>query len=99
MKIVSIFFFSGVFSTLQLSYINKISNTLGNHNARRRQLMTTRDEPQMTPEEQLFQQIISFDNSYRKHIDNFKKSKSTAFPPKPDTRQTRRSFYMKYLRY
>ena len=99
MKIVSIFFFSGVLSELQLSFINKISNSLGNHNARRRQLIIPRDEPRMTPEDELFQQIISFDNSYRKHIENFKKSKSVAFPPKPDTRQTMRSYYMKHLRY
>jgi len=99
MKLVSIFFFSGVFSQLQLNYINKISNTLGNHNARRRQLMITRDEPQTTPEEELFQKIISFDNNYRKHIENFKKAKILPPMRTPGIRQTMRSKYRIYLNF
>ena len=72
MKVLSILLFSSVSSQLQLSYINKISNALGNHNARRRPLMTLSD-PMTSQEEELFQKIISFDNSYRKHIENIKK--------------------------
>ena len=98
MKTFSIFFFSSVSSQLQLSYINKISNAIGNHNARRRPLTITLSDPLTSQEEELFQKIISFDNSYRKHIENFKKAKSIALLRKPDIRQTMRSKFMAYLR-